>query len=316
MEGSCMPAAPASSSRPCDGPSASHGEPLLQMLDTGDGERGVALCDFDGCVYGAEYLSFVKQEPLMKQRCSATVEGWAWGRTDRPGGENQFGWFPPTYWRSSAHAGPASGGMTSAPVLALWQQCETVDAPQSIQEFLSRYGLESWVGEALEILTDTQRKTVFGPSFRMHNVKNPNTIVLSRIGDVATLRQRLAIFARINGISQLILERLSAESPMVQEAIMEWPRRVKIAGNVRDPCGIVMSRLRAAMAAELAKEHGQCDTAGNKTVEQLVAELAEEQRLSTTLETALKSVCSELDRLRALNEMLTKKLEKLMVQVT
>jgi len=117
---------------------------------------------------------------------------------------------------------------------------EDAEAIMTTADFCSLHQLESWVGEALDLLTSPQRAAVMNPQMNTGNARNLNGIVVSRIKNVVPLEQRLGIFVQINGLSEGVIDRLSTLTPEQAEATMESGLKIQKAAN---PSGVAMRRI-------------------------------------------------------------------------
>eukprot|EP00930_Biecheleria_cincta_P002929 TRINITY_DN103885_c0_g1_i1.p1 TRINITY_DN103885_c0_g1~~TRINITY_DN103885_c0_g1_i1.p1 ORF type:complete len:328 (-),score=51.15 TRINITY_DN103885_c0_g1_i1:149-1102(-) len=282
------------------------------------GKDGTARADFDGTIYGSEYLSLVKGQSLILLRCDSHDGGWAFGVSGEPGG--QRGWFPPSYWKPAA---PASPPRPPAPQLAPWQQGMLDDFQGTVQMFIAESGLEDWIGEALELLSEKQKRSVIGPRLRCLAItSSKETVVLSRIRDVASLPQRLAIFGRINNLDSQLVDAIGSQEPAVQEEVMQWPKYCKLV-RVVHPNAVVYRRLSDAQKKHCSIEAGACinqsahaAASSNAThvnpqehkqlqyrppqeiVEELTLELLDALRRARRAEEDLAKLRSEVDELR------------------
>jgi hypothetical protein len=110
----------------------------------------------------------------------------------------------------------------------------------SVNEFVQTHGLESWVGEMLDLLTPGQRAAVMNPPMNLGNARNLNGIVISRIKQAVPLEQRLGIFVHINALGEGVVDRISTLTPEQGESIMESGIKIQKASN---PSGVAMRRI-------------------------------------------------------------------------
>lgn len=123
---------------------------------------------------------------------------------------------------------------------ALAGEVDTGVQDPSITDFVYKHGLETWVGEALELLTPEQRSAVMSPPMNTENARNTNGIVVSRIKQAVPLDQRLGIFVQINGLSDGVVDRISTLTPEQAESVMESGLKIQKASN---PSGVAMKRI-------------------------------------------------------------------------
>lgn len=101
-----------------------------------------------------------------------------------------------------------------------------------------RLGSERLLG----LLSEKQQRTVIGPQIRAAKIwSSKEIVVLSRIGDVTTLPQKLAIFGRINKLDPKLLDFISCQEPALQEEVMQWPKCKLV--KVANPNAVVYRRL-------------------------------------------------------------------------
>lgn len=120
-------------------------------------------------------------------------------------------------------------------------QEEDDDEPNTTpSEFIEMHGLESWVGEALEMLSPSQCAAVVNPPLNMERARNPNGVVVSRIKQVAPVDQRVQMFIRVNDLAEGVVDRLSTLTSEQLEAVMETGLKIQKATN---PSGVAMKRI-------------------------------------------------------------------------
>jgi hypothetical protein len=110
----------------------------------------------------------------------------------------------------------------------------------SVADFVQAHQLESWVGEALDLLTPGQRASVMNPQMNLGNARNLNGIVISRIKQVVPLEQRLGLFVQINGLAEGVVDRIRTLTPEQAESLMESGMKIQKASN---PSGVAMRRI-------------------------------------------------------------------------
>jgi len=121
------------------------------------------------------------------------------------------------------------------------------DASMSPSDFCLLHQLESWVGEALDLLTPDQRMAVIDPPMNTCHARNLNGIVVSRIKQAVPLDQRLGIFVQINGLSEGVVDRISTLTPEQAEQVMESGLKIQKASN---PSGVAMRRISDVLRNE------------------------------------------------------------------
>lgn len=115
---------------------------------------------------------------------------------------------------------------------------------QTTKEFLEEHGLEDWVGEAIDMLTSSQRHSVLNPRLNVERARNPNGVVVSRIRQVASVQERIQIFIKVNDLAEGVVDRLSTLTDEQCEAVMETGMKIQKATN---PSGVAMKRITEAL---------------------------------------------------------------------
>ncbi|CAJ1350113.1 unnamed protein product [Effrenium voratum] len=113
-------------------------------------------------------------------------------------------------------------------------------AEEDIQEFVTTHALDEWVGEALMMLSPSQRHSVLHPPLNMERARNPNGVVMSRVKQVAPIEERVQMFVKVNDLAEGVVDRLSTLTADQCEAVMDSGLKIQRAAN---PSGVAMSRI-------------------------------------------------------------------------
>lgn len=136
---------------------------------------------------------------------------------------------------------------------------ELDDSPTRISEFLSQNDLEPWVGDALGMLSSSQRSAIIEPPMKMDRARNPNGIVVSRMKQVVDVHDRAKMFVRINDLADAVEDRISTLSGDQLEAMMESGMKIQKANN---PSGVAMKRINDVLRT--FRQNGKGDGGGRK----------------------------------------------------
>mmetsp|Transcript_41194 Transcript_41194/g.113628 ORF Transcript_41194/g.113628 Transcript_41194/m.113628 type:complete len:500 (-) Transcript_41194:97-1596(-) len=127
-------------------------------------------------------------------------------------------------------------------------------SPLSIEDFVSQNGLESWVADALYLLSAEQQAQVMSNPLNLANTTNLNGVITSRIKEVAPVEQRLHMFIKINGLAEGVVDRLNTLTSDQHEKVMESTLKIQKANN---PSGVAMKRITDVLRHErLGISHG------------------------------------------------------------
>eukprot|EP00418_Pyrodinium_bahamense_P009801 CAMPEP_0179105738 /NCGR_PEP_ID=MMETSP0796-20121207/49121_1 /TAXON_ID=73915 /ORGANISM="Pyrodinium bahamense, Strain pbaha01" /LENGTH=300 /DNA_ID=CAMNT_0020803731 /DNA_START=92 /DNA_END=994 /DNA_ORIENTATION=- len=272
--------------------------PPRAFVATRCSNEGITIMDFDGSAYGTDYLQFKSGQPLVMKNYRAVDGGWAWGSLGPS--YSIEGWFPPSYWSPTPVA--------TYPQTVLDSESKPHrdrTRARDTEEFLSRHGLEDWMGIVLDSLSDAQRRRVMGPQIKnADQVRNLHHVILSRVMDAAPVAQRLDMFAKMNGLDENVLRELRLVSPALQDLVMQWPKGCKIS-NAGNPSGVVVARLRSLTGSgrcrSAAPRHMPEAIAAVSSASQLAAQLSMERDRADAAEQALEALRDELWRLRREN---------------
>jgi len=135
---------------------------------------------------------------------------------------------------------------------------ELDDSPTRVSEFLSQNDLEPWLGDALGMLSSSQRSAIIEPPMKMDRARNPNGIVVSRMKQVVDVHDRAKMFVRINDLADAVEDRLGTLTAEQLEAVMESGLKIQKANN---PSGVAMKRINDVLRT--FRQNGK-DSGGRK----------------------------------------------------
>eukprot|EP00435_Cladocopium_sp_Y103_P027951 s1539_g6.t3 len=115
---------------------------------------------------------------------------------------------------------------------------------EAIQAFVTTYELDPWVGEALTMLSPSQRSCVIKTPLNVEHARNRNGVVMSRVKTVTPVERRIKIFTKVNELGEGVIDRLSTLTPEQCEAVMDSGMKIQRASN---PSGVAMSRISEAL---------------------------------------------------------------------
>ncbi|CAL1147342.1 unnamed protein product [Cladocopium goreaui] len=115
---------------------------------------------------------------------------------------------------------------------------------EAIQAFVATYDLDPWVGEALAMLSPSQRSSVIKTPLKVEHARNRNGVVMSRVKTVTPVERRIQIFTKVNELGEGVIDRLSTLTPEQCEAVMDSGMKIQRASN---PSGVAMSRISEAL---------------------------------------------------------------------
>lgn len=113
-------------------------------------------------------------------------------------------------------------------------------AEDEVRDFVSSHGLDSWVADALLLLTHSQLRSVMDPQLNVETARNPNNVVISRVKQVTSVEQRVQMFIKVNDLAESVVDRLSTLTPEQCEGVMDSGIKILRANN---PSGVAMARI-------------------------------------------------------------------------
>eukprot|EP00930_Biecheleria_cincta_P085489 TRINITY_DN74882_c0_g1_i1.p1 TRINITY_DN74882_c0_g1~~TRINITY_DN74882_c0_g1_i1.p1 ORF type:complete len:505 (+),score=59.36 TRINITY_DN74882_c0_g1_i1:47-1561(+) len=90
---------------------------------------------------------------------------------------------------------------------------EVDDIPSDVKHLMQELALQPWCGEVLKRISLTHRKKVVRDLGNMRGVRNPSGFVMSRIKQVISPEELVAIFVDINGLDKVVEAKLGELTP-------------------------------------------------------------------------------------------------------
>eukprot|EP00405_Crypthecodinium_cohnii_P046799 CAMPEP_0206569892 /NCGR_PEP_ID=MMETSP0325_2-20121206/26704_1 /ASSEMBLY_ACC=CAM_ASM_000347 /TAXON_ID=2866 /ORGANISM="Crypthecodinium cohnii, Strain Seligo" /LENGTH=444 /DNA_ID=CAMNT_0054073559 /DNA_START=219 /DNA_END=1550 /DNA_ORIENTATION=+ len=91
----------------------------------------------------------------------------------------------------------------------------------STEKFISALGVDSWLGDCLNLLSDRHRAAIMNPQLSLNKARSINGILLSRIKQVVPLEDRLRVWVSINRLSSKVAAKVGALTPEQAESVLD-----------------------------------------------------------------------------------------------